>query len=354
MPRPKDTPSTTQMLQAARLFYKDGLNKQDIAKRLTIDSRKVKWLLEQAKDLGVVTITFHETGESDLEDRLRQQYPHLMKVAILPGSEEITVPDAYADFLKRAAAIAARDFDEFIDRASGNPVHVGVSGGESVMQIVNAVPEKKRNAYIHVTSLVGRGRLPKSASHIDPIANASMLFSKCGLQPGHCEYATVPPLIPGPEARANIPGQLEQLAALRPIGEVIKAMDDIEFAFAGLGMVYVKAEPIQRARVTMTELLRPIVTPRELAQEGAQADMCYSLIDHAGAGRPEWEFFLTAGYGTKYSGVEFYKRMVQEQKKVLVIAGPGKIPALRAALAAEAFNIWITDQHSAEQLAKGR
>jgi len=44
---------------------------------------------------------------------------------------------------------------------------------------------------------------------------------------------------------------------------------------------------------------------------------------------------------------------VRSQKAVISIAGPDKLPAIKAALAARAFNIFVTDQHSAEQVLSG-
>src|SRR5580700_7066223 len=104
--RPKDTPSTAQMLEVARLFYKDGWTKLKIAKNQHIDNRKVTWLLDQAKDLGVVTISFHETRQSELEDQVRERFRHLRKVMVVPGPE-IKTPEQYEAFLPRSASVAA-------------------------------------------------------------------------------------------------------------------------------------------------------------------------------------------------------------------------------------------------------
>lgn len=58
--RPKVAPSLTEMVEVARLFYKDDLTKQQISTQLGFDPRKVTWLLEQAKELGIVQITIHD------------------------------------------------------------------------------------------------------------------------------------------------------------------------------------------------------------------------------------------------------------------------------------------------------
>ncbi|MGH7969456.1 MAG: hypothetical protein ACREIC_12085 [Limisphaerales bacterium] len=58
--RPKETPGLEEMVKVASLFYKDDLTRAEISKQLDIDPRKVSWLLEQAKHLGIVQITIHD------------------------------------------------------------------------------------------------------------------------------------------------------------------------------------------------------------------------------------------------------------------------------------------------------
>jgi|GEM_PF-1230246 len=359
MPRPKKTPDTAAMLEAARLYYEKELPKQKIAQRLGIDAREVTWLLNEARRLRLVRIDILAMAEGELEQKLRGKFPHLEKTLIVSGPP-ITTADQYSRMLRKWALVAADYFNELVDHhARSKPLHVGISGGETLLEFVNAVPERVRpNVYIHTTALVGHGRLHKAANHILPIVNASVLWSRCGRLPGnHVEYATVPPYDvakPGAEARAAVEAELDKLAANRPIREVIEAMNGLDVAFAGIGMVNPKATPALRNRISMTGLLHSIVTPDQLEAEGAIADFSYNLIDGEGRSKEKWRFFLTAGHYTDHPGLAFFQRMVATGRKVVAIAGAHKIPAIKAALAAKAFNVWITDQHSAEALATAR
>ncbi len=357
MPRPKKTPDTAHMLDVARLYYEKEQPKQKIARRFGMDAREVTWLLNEARRLRLVRIDILALAEGDLEARIREKFPHLEKVVIVEGGEVKTIKD-YEGLLRKWALLAADYFNELYERHGRNkPFHVGVTGGSTLFEFVSAVTHLERNnVQIHTTALVGRGRLYKSASHIDPIVNASILWSRCGGS-GICEYATVTPYEfakPGPEARASVDAELERLARMKPIREVIEAMDNIDVAFAGVGMVNPKATPALRNRISSWALLQPIVSPQQLEEvEGAVADFSYNLIDAAGTSKEKWRFFLTAGHYSEHTGIGFYKHMVESGKKVVAIAGAHKIPGIKAALAAKAFNVWFTDQHSAEAIAKG-
>ncbi len=356
-PKKKD-PTTAEMLRASRLFYKDNWNRKQIAAEMNTDIRGVTKILKQAQQQGVVRIQIHETVESGLEQSLRAKFPHLQRALIATGGQ-ITTPDKHAELHQRWALMAADYFDELYEsHPDDRPLHVGVTGGEHVLEFVNAVPERdRRNLFIHVTALVGRGPLSESASHVDPVVNANILWSHSGRLSGHCEYATVSPYVtkgPGPAARRAVREEIEKVEANQTVIGVVKDMDRIDVVFVGIGSVNPgRVHPVTRNRVTMTGLLENIVTPQQLAREGAIGDLSYCPFDRHGKSQKKWQFFLTAGHFSKHPGVKFYKRMVATGKKVVAFGGPYKLDAIKVALKAKMFNVWITDEHTARQIAEG-
>jgi DNA-binding transcriptional regulator LsrR (DeoR family) len=265
---------------------------------------------------------------------------------IVPGPK-ITA-EKYPEFLRQQLAVAAANyFDDLVqNHPRGRAFHVGISGGETLLEFANAVPDRLReNVFVHGTALVGHGRFHKGATHIIPGVCAAVLWSRCGRVPGTFEYATVPPL----------PFDLEQMANVKAIRDVIRDMDEIEAVFAGIGMVKPPKEaPTLKDKLSMTALLHPTITPDELTRQGAVADFSYCLVDAQGCSREFWTYFLTAGYGSAHPDIQFYKHMVELKKKVIVMAGPFKIPALMAGLRGKLFNVLITDEDSARQLATAR
>ncbi len=368
MPRPKRTPDTAAMLEVARLYYDKELPRLKIAQRLGLDPREVTWLLNEARRLRLVRIDIMGMAEGELESSLTAKYPHLERAIILAGEHDkktdkllpVETPDQYRRMLRKWGIAAADCLTTLFNRSEDKPLHVGVTGGESILEAVSAMTEQDRpNVYIHTTALIGQGRMKKAATHVLPIVNASILWAKAGRCAGRIEYATVPPFStgkPGPEARAQAWAQLDEMAQRQPIREVVEAMDQIDIALAGIGMVNPPTDaPALRSRITMTDILQNVVTPEQLEQEGALADLSYNIINATGQPNDKWRFFLSAGHYSDYPGLRFFQRMVTQGKTVIAIAGSAyKVPAIRAGLAAKAFNMIVTDEHTATELLKAR
>ena len=124
--------------------------------------RQHTWLLEQAEEFNIVRITVEETGESAFEEPLKAKYPHLQRVFIVTGPKVERLEQYQAFFLNRAAQIAAEYFDELVqaqEQKGTRPFRVLMTGGETWLEFANLVKDRPRkNLYIHVAALVGRGR----------------------------------------------------------------------------------------------------------------------------------------------------------------------------------------------------
>jgi DNA-binding transcriptional regulator LsrR (DeoR family) len=367
MARPKKTATTAEMIQVAQWFYgEENLRKSQIAAKLNKSIQGVTRILEQAKKVGLVKVQIPDILESDLQHRLREKFPHLKEALIvsndppaaagdrtkpsanLPLSRPGPRPDG--ELIKRLAVVAAEYFDRIVDGAGKRPLRIGVTGGESCLEFANAVPDRLREqVHFCPTALVGRGKLPESVYHVDAVAVATVLWSRSGRLPNHVHYATVPPFdtkARDHNARKFIRQSLESIAAMQSIKSVVKEMDAIDVAFAGIGIVN------SSGRLTMTCLLEPVITPQELRDEGAIADFCYNLIGEDGRGDDKWRFFLTAGHYSAYPGLAFFQHMVETGKRVVAIVGPRKREAILAALKAKVFNVLISDSQTVKDLLK--
>ena len=163
MPRPKKTPDTAAMLEAAHLYYEKELSKQKIADRLRVDPREVTWLLSEARRLRLVRIDIPGLPENELADRVAEKF-QLEKVLIAVGQRDRDKPlapktsDQYDAMLRNCGVLAADYFNQLADSAGTKPFHAGVSGGETVLEFVNAVQERERkNVHIYTTALIGGG-----------------------------------------------------------------------------------------------------------------------------------------------------------------------------------------------------
>jgi DNA-binding transcriptional regulator LsrR (DeoR family) len=355
----KKPPSTEEMLKVARWFYKDGLSKEEIIANSGIHAHRLRWLLQQAREKGIVRIDIYEppgAAIESLENALCKK-AGLHKVKIVPCSK-IESEMEYAALIRRWGFEAAAYFDTLAD--TGNVLHVGVSGGETNLEAMTALPDRVReNVHFYGSALIGRGRLPGNTVHVSPSTNATIAWTRSGRLPGHCHFATVPPYDLRIGSKLSITHELDRLAERKPIEDSIREMDAINVAFPGLGPVIPGGNKPAFSkghfdRLTMTGLLEPVgISPTDLATEGAVGDVSYCLFDDAGEGRKDWRFFLTAGHyakDPKRRGIGFYKQMVEDGKKVIIIAGTHKVPAILAALKGKLFNVLITDQISAQEI----
>src|ERR1051326_3466034 len=84
------------LVKISRLYYEDGLNQQDIAKRLGISRPHVSRMLATARAEGVVTITINNpySREQDIERELVETFGILdaLVVSMEEGSEPRFLP----------------------------------------------------------------------------------------------------------------------------------------------------------------------------------------------------------------------------------------------------------------------
>ncbi len=345
--------------------YEQGLTNEAIASRLNIGTKQVKarledsvkWLLAQQQQLD--RMHHSATPQEGLERRLVKKFPHLKSLKVVPGAK-IETEKEYDQLIRNWAFEAAAYFDEVVDsgefREKG-ALHVAMSGGEAHLEVMNALRDRGRHGvHFYASAFIGRG--PLNSFHVDPATNATIAWVRSGRFPGHCIYATLSPFdidfgwnVPLSMRKKELARQFDELAKNESIKTITEQLDKVTVAFAGLGMVIRAPGSLRLREPTASELVEEAgVSARELASEGAVADLSYSFFDANGDGREDWRFFMTAGQYSRYPGLEFYRQRVREGKPVIVCAGPFKLPAILAALKGKLFNVWFTDEDTARKV----
>ncbi|MGD0798638.1 MAG: sugar-binding domain-containing protein [Acidobacteriaceae bacterium] len=359
--RVKFSEASIDMLRVAQLFYREKWNKQRIAESLNIDVRKVGATLERALQAGLVRIFIGETLENSLpEQQIKAKYPHMQKVLILPLHGRIETEQQYIGLLQRFGMVAASLLDDLIDRhGSKGPFRVGISGGETLLEFVNAVPDRlRRDLHVHATSVVPHGQPVMYASGVDPSTNATILWAKSGRIAGQCHYTTITPYDTdktGIEARELIQTQAKMLSENPKIKAVIEEMRYLNVVFTGLGTLTSPAPEysFMNKRLTTMGLLHPLITLEDFAQDEAVGDISYCLVNVDGKSDDKWRFFPAVGDHSDYPGVSYYRHMVEMEKPVIAIAGPFRLAPIKAVLRGKLVNILITDEDTAQQIVAG-
>lgn len=135
-----------QMLRVARLYYIDGIEQNQIAKKEMVSRATVSRLLATARDKGFVTIKVNDDlrDAQVLGDQLEKIYPKVtFKVASTSQDDTKTKQN-------RVASLAAKYLDTIVK--SGDII--GVGSGEEVFQ-VSQLLETKSVQDVTVTALTG-------------------------------------------------------------------------------------------------------------------------------------------------------------------------------------------------------
>jgi DNA-binding transcriptional regulator LsrR (DeoR family) len=367
MSRTKKVLSSEQMLELVKLRFEDGLTNQEIAAQFGKGTKQISWLLDESvtwllrERRRLAGMELGERVQDRLRDALFEKYSFLKDVIIVPRGRIDTEED-YAKLIRRWAIAASDYFDAIVNsgglRDANNELKVSMSGGETILEIMNALDEHmRRDVFFHASAFPGRSRL-RFASHVDPATNATVAWARSGRLSGHCIYATIAPSELGykisdslSERKEALRREIDNAAENKPVESAIKTLDKITVAFAGLGVVTPpKGSHGLINRLTATGLLKQTISEKELADAGAVGDLAYCFFDKDGIGLEDLRFFLTAGHYSKCPGVRFYRQMVKEKKSVIVVAGTHKTAAILAALKGELFNVWITDDDTARKL----
>lgn len=333
------------------LFAEDVISSNDIRHVSPILDEAGQWLLQEHANLQEKKR--EDSPEKHLAERLKTRYG-LLDARVVPGGDE-----DYASLMRRYGRCAAQYFDDLPDEE----LHVAVSGGQTVLDLVSHLPERRRpNVYYYGAALIGRGHMTKTA-HVGPEVNATIAWSRSGRLPGRLYYSSMAPYDLIPEELSGMNKRekheyvrkaiMQQLDAIKRSIIFTDILDHIAskvtIALAGLGVVH--AEPKETEQITVLSLLKHI-DAEILEAEGVVGEISYCMFGAEGCGDPRWEFFLTAGDNSDHAGVEFYKHLVSQEKKVIVCAGIRKEAAIIPAIDNELFNVLVTDAVTAERLLK--
>ena len=311
------------LLECARLHYVDKLNKTQIAARLQISGTHVARLLREAEESGIVEITVQLPADHDkLEAELQERFGlHAVKV--------VDFSDDYEHLLKNLGRGGAALFEEICQIRWA--ARVGIGGGVTLYEVVEALETKPRQIELYPLALVGRG---PELEHVDSVFLVTALYFKS--RPGAKAFVVgVPPL---PQSRVKAQKfTADLLTEIDEVRDVYQAARDVEVAFVGLNA-------LAPDRGMLKEFTKVGLDLKTLKAQGAVGTINYSHFD--GQGQQIGEYFLSVS-------VQDLKDMAHnpEKKVVLVAGGLHKFEAIKVGLTHRMFNALVTDHRTARMLA---
>jgi DNA-binding transcriptional regulator LsrR (DeoR family) len=302
-----------------------------------------RWLLVRE---GWLSVLERDIQDWNLADHLVKAYPCLKEASVIRSRTLEGGP--WSPLRKPTPEQEAAEYFKLLCHSAmdkGDDVHAAISGGETLLGVVNYLfPDRRTNVHYYAAALIGRSRNLRT-SHIGPETNATIAWLRSGSRPGHLHYGSVsPPDIALPQ---NIDANARHLEAARILREETRLAFDADYVKASLRDMQ-EIDTMIASFDILPDLLQSYgVSYDRLKEKGAVGDINYCLFDENGEGRDEWAFFLTPGYP---KGVDFMRRLVATDRRVIVVAHLDQLSALRAALKGRLLNNLITDDATARAL----
>lgn len=299
-------------VEAAWLYYHDGLNQSDIAARMRISRASVVNYLNEARNRGWVRV--HLDSDVFRGHRLAEELCRAYGL-----SDALVVPDDPGD--PGGTARVTRAAADWLPRLLEPGDRLGVSWGATVYQMAQTMPQ---NPVPDLTVIQLLGSRPAALGFAAETCTA-MLAQKLG---GHCINLHVPLILSSKALRDALcaePVVQAQLAALADCNKTVFACGTCD---AGAHVV--------RAGI----LSAPDMAAYRA--KGAQGVICARLIDATGAP-------VVSEVEDRMIGVTL-AQMKGKDMALMVAAGPGRALSARAALSGGFVTHLATSVQVAEAL----
>lgn len=306
-----------QLIDAARMYYIEGLDQGQIGRRLGLSRSSVSRILATARETGVVQVRIagddHVERNRDLESALVRTF----------GLREALVAETSspATQLRSVAQLASQVFT----RRSTAAGQIGFSWGYTVGKLVETIPQMLLRPDTKLTPLVGG--MPTLDSAPSGNLNIQILAEKCGLV---AERFDAPAIV---ESAATYHAMMSESS----VQAALQRARNCDLVFIGIGSfgVHTSTRILDAMKLTESELATLL---------GAQptGDMCGRFFDIDGVplGPPAAERVI---------GIEI-AALADIAVTVGMAAGKEKAPGVLGALRTGVLDLLVVDEALAATL----
>lgn len=297
------------LVQVARRHFLDDLSKVEIAREIGLSRFKVARLLEQARDLGIVTITLDDAGVLD-DDLSARVHHHL-------GLEECIIVGSTGDDHQRRRQVGGAAARLLTATLRAGDV-LGLAWGRTLTAMTKELTALPAVTVVQLTGVV---KSDLAESPVEIVRTASL----CG---GGMARPLFAPLLVDDVATA---------AALRRQADVAEVMALAEHVTVAMVAVGSWDPPISQLREVMSEPDR-----QRLEARGVQAEVAGILIDQAGV-------FVGADIAERCISITA-EQLARVPRVIAVAAGASKAHAVLAVVRSGLITSLVADRQMAEAL----
>jgi DNA-binding transcriptional regulator LsrR (DeoR family) len=301
--------------KAARLYYFENLNQNEIAEKLNISRSKVSRCLTRARDKKIVEIKINSPDEKfeELEGAMENKF-NLKNCVVVPSSE------SFKETCRNISVVLSK----MLDRLLKNGDYLGVGWGMT-LKTVSSLIEPSRKININIVPLIGG--MGKSGIEVHTNSVASTLAEKYG---GRSYAIHSPAVLDSEQARIILEKDSN-------ITEIFNMTDRIDTAIVGMSDIGRDSTMIKSGNFSVEDF-------KNLQSLGVEGDVNLIFIDRKG-NPVESEIdkrILKASPGK-----------LKNIKNVIGLAfGSKKIEVIKAALKGKIISSLITDENTARSIVR--
>lgn len=290
-------------------YYKMGMTQSQIAKKFNTNRAKIKQLLEEAFDKGIVEIRINNPYVNllEIENKLTEKFG-LLDTVVIPSSD-LKIPELNLQ-LGMAAA-------QYLSTIFKNDDILAIGWGDSISKTVKFLSLDKFNNF-YLVSLSGG---------VLPLISEAKFFGKYS---NHLKILPAPLLVSSNTTAKAIYEEPE-------VKDIVRMWEISNYALVGIGALSKNATIIKQGYISEVELA-------SLKKKGVIGDILGQFFDKDGNRIP---------YKTDERLIAQDIEKIRKIPNVIAVAGGHhKAEAIKAALKGGYVNTLITDEDVAKKLIK--
>ncbi|PXW90179.1 DNA-binding transcriptional regulator LsrR (DeoR family) [Pseudogracilibacillus auburnensis] len=303
-----------QMVKICQLYYLEGYNQQQLAKKFGISRPQISRIISSAKEEGIVEIKVNNPfgDESIIEQELVDKFG--LNDAVIVDTANMTKDQSFGSVAKAGAI--------FLESVIKKGDEVGVMAGKAIQQVVQLINgQAKKN--VHVIPLVGGLGIQGANWH----ANSNVIQLAENLQ---CDYYVLnaPVIVSSPEMKL-------QLIQEEDIKKVLDRYQTLKIAVVGIGEITEEATFFKTMNLNQKELT-------DIKDAGAVCSIGKTFLNSKGEEVAKELSDRMIGISTEH--------LKEVDQVIAVAAGEKKIDAIVASLLGQWVDVLVTDVQTGKHI----
>ncbi|MEI3605273.1 sugar-binding transcriptional regulator [Pseudogracilibacillus sp. SE30717A] len=303
-----------QMVKICQLYYQEGYNQQELAKKFRISRPQISRIISSAKEEGIVEININNpfSNESNIEKQLMQKFG--LNDAVIVETTNMSIDQSIASFSKAGAF--------YLENVLRKGNVVGVMAGKSIQEVVLRT---RSNGEKNVLVIPLVGGLGVQGANWHANSNVIQLAESMNY-----EYYVLnaPAIVSSLEMKS-------QLIQEEAINKVLERYEDLQTAIVGIGETTEEATFFKTMNLSREKL-------QEIKDAGAVCSIGTIFINAQGEE-------VAKSISDRMIGISGEK-LKQTPLVIGIAVGVEKVEAITAALSGKWIDVLITDVQTGEQL----